>query len=367
MLNKDDGLHINLEKYDGYNKDFNAFVSPREDGKSTKGYKRWYSTHKKYGSVCVYLMRNVVDISSDSIDKFASTIRDWCDEDFKLTYKESQFKTGIVDCYDQDSHLAVKVVALSIKTKRLKDMRIENCSMFLMDEFILDMATTGEKYLKGEALKIKEFYNTIFRDNKGDNGRPRLKCYFFGNPYSLYHPLFVDWGVNTNDLVIKGEPDEEKILVGDVWLVVRKTLSKGLYEKILKENPGYRLSADCDYMNYALRGLATSDSSLTIEPKKPQNFSLKDIVKFENRFIGIWKNNDYMDTTFKFYCCYIKDISQYRTVFAFDFNRMVEGSVLFSATDRMRFAHIRESIRTRTIKYENVEIGYAMQEIYTYL
>lgn len=368
MLKIDDGLHLNLSRIDGYNKDFNFIISPREDGKSTTLYRRWYATYKKYKSCFVYLMRNVVDISSGSIDKVVKTLREYCNEDLKVSYKESDFKTGFVDVVNKDTkELLFKVVALSVKTKRLKDLAIPNCSMFLMDEAIIDTLHTDEKYLKGEALKIREFYNTIFRDNKGDNGKPRLKCYFLGNPYSLYHPILVDWGVNTNELVIKGEPDEWKIQTGEVWLVCRKTLSKGLYDKILKENPGYKLSASCDYMDYALRGLATADNNFNLEPKKPQGFFIKYIVKVDFRYIAIWENSNYMDRNFRFYCSYVSDVGKDRSIFAFDFDKMVEGSVLFSSTDKMKFAHIRMAIRNRTIKYQSIEIGYAMQEIYNFL
>lgn len=366
MLKKLDNIHIDLNPLDAKNKDFNAVLSTREDGKSTRIIKNWWNKKIKYGSYAMFLMRNAVDISTESIEKIALTVREYCDESFHAHYKESEFDKGIVHVMDDDGNLVFYVVALSIKLKRLKDLKIPNCAMIIMDEFIID-PTTGESYLKAEAFKIKELFKTIYRDNKGDNGKPRLRFYAFGNPCSLYHPLFIDWGVDTNALKIKGEPDESLFQVGDVWCVWRKTLSKELYQKVVETDPTYRLGADSTYKDYALRGLNVNDNGFRILQDMPLGYRLKHLIRINSKTIGIWENTNWSDRESRLYCCYVSAVSKYRDIFVFEFNDMVGKSVLFSATERMQFAHLREAVRKNRVQYANIEIAYMIQEIYTYL
>jgi hypothetical protein len=82
---------------------------------------------------------------------------------------------------------------MSIDITAIKSLVVTNLGNIVTDEFICN-PKFGEKYLKNEAEKFMEIYNTFRREN------PNVKCWFLGNPYSLYNPYFMFFGVPTAKL-----------------------------------------------------------------------------------------------------------------------------------------------------------------------
>ena len=194
MAKEWDNLHYSFREIDGYNKAFNFVMSPREPGKTTamwvqKIYKKWIKNKRPW----YYLVRNAVEITDALIDTIAeNNINVFTDDNVKLEYKSGDFKGGIVDIFI-NCEIFLRIVSLSCKLRKIKLAILPNAEACFMDEYIID-PSTGEKYLQGEAFKIKEAYTT-WRRGYGGNGI--FKMYFCANPYSLFNPLFISCFMNS--------------------------------------------------------------------------------------------------------------------------------------------------------------------------
>lgn len=364
-----DNIHINFSKIDGYNKTFNYILSPREDGKTTMfiASKAW-SAFKKYGLSTIILCRNVNEVTEDLIQTYLDILIDiYGDEcDLKFEWPSQKAIDSGVCALKLDGKIFFKFIALAKSKQFLKRLKYYNTAYMFFDEVCVD-PSIGEKYLKGEATKLMDLYNTAYRDNAKSETRPALKVYCCGNPVSLYNPHLAYWHVDTKKLAIQGSPDEHKIEVGDVWCVWRKTLTKELYLRILGKNPGYSLQGRAGYTDYALNGANVNDANIRIEPKSPPDYRMRYVFQFEDTTIGVYQNNYYADRENIYYCMEIQNVSKWRDVFCFDFSELSTGGVLVSATERMQMSHLRTAMRNRAVQFANLEIAYKMQEIYNFL
>lgn len=351
-----DNLHYNWRIIDGYNKAFNFVMSPRELGKTTMmWFTKIYQPFKKDKKPWIYLVRQTVEITDALIDSiFEVNIKKFTDDDFKYFYKAGSFKDGIVDVYisfgeDDTRYLFFRIVSLSIRIRRIKLAVLKDIKGVFMDEYIIN-PRSGEKYEEGEAFKIKEAYTTWRRECDGI-----LKVYFSANPYSIFNPLFVDWGVDTKRL------KKNDFYVGDIFVIHWGVLSKELREHILEVNPLYKF--DEDYNEYALEGSAINDSNIRLD-KLPQNYPLAFVFRYEGKNIGIFKNNYFEDHEDRYFCKFLDNVSARRTSFAFNFEDLVERTAIISMDDRMKFRSFKDAMRRNKVSFEDVNVYYYIIEIY---
>ena len=359
-----DNIHMNWRAIDGFNKWLNVFISPREPGKTdetwnTKIYVPWTKDKRPW----YYLVRQVVEITEAMILDIENTINKWNEEPITLEYNKGAFKDGIVDVKIK-GELFFRVVSLSIPLRRLKLAKIPKPAGVFMDEYIID-PRTGEKYLPNEWFKIKEAYTTWRREYDGDGV---LKIYIAGNPYSLFNPIFVGLDVPLDKLkkdeyVLKDGVYKLRhhIFVGDEYAIEWGVLHPLLREKLLNENPLYRF--DEDYNQYALEGCAVNDRNIKLG-KLPRNFYLQFVLRVDGKYIGIFRNNYIDDLKDDFYCCYLDRVSVDRCVYCFDFQEMIERTILVSFDERMMLQRFKEAFRKRAISFENINIYYYLEEIY---
>ena len=347
-----DDLHYNFREIDGYQKPFNFVISARECGKTTAAWLKIYSNWKKGKRPWIYLVRTAVEITEALIESiFDTTIRKFTDDRIELKYNKGTFKDGITDVY-LNGEIFIRIVSLSIPLRRIKLAVLKDIGGVLMDEYIID-PKTGEKYIKNkeEAFKIKEAYSTWRREADGI-----LKCYFLGNPYSLFNPLFVDWGVDT------GKLKRGSFYIGDNFIIQWATLHPLLREKLLKENPLYEF--DEDYKGYALDGETKNDKNIRLG-QKPDNFRLKFVFRIAGQIIGVFQNTFFEDP--RYFVDYIESYSKDRTAFAFDFEELVERTALVGLEERMILQRFKEAFRKRSILFSCVPVYYYIEEIYSRL
>lgn len=349
---------------DGFNKAINIFISPREPGKTDttwweKIFSNWMEDKKPWG----YLVRQVVEINEAMIDDIQSNINKWAIEPIELQYTKGAFKDGIVDIKIKDE-LFIRIIALSIPLRRIKLAKIPNVAGIFMDEYIID-PRTGEKYLPNEYFKIKELYTTYRREY---HGKGMMKLYFCGNPYSLFNPLFVGLGVD----VAKLKKDEYKevngeyklihhIYVGDEFAVEWGVLHPKLKEWLLERNPFYKF--DEEYNQYALEGCAVNDKNIKLA-KQPKNFYLAFVLKMAGKYIGIFQNNymDYLEDLY--FCKFLDEVSARRCIFCFEFEEMVDRSILMSIDERMKLQRFKNAMRKRMVSFEDINVYYYIEEAY---
>lgn len=350
-----DDLHYSFREIDGYNKPFNFVMSPREPGKTTAmWFKKIYCNWKKKHKPWYYLVRYVVEITDTLIDDIANTyINKFSDDNVKLQYKSGDLKGGIVDVFIE-GQIFLRICALSCKLRKLKLAILQDAEGAFMDEYIID-PSTGEKYLQGEAFKLKEVYTTWRR---GYTGTGIFKFYFCANPYSLFNPLFVDWKVEVNQL------KRDSFYVGKFFVIHWAILNPKLRAMLLEKNPFYKF--DEDYANYAVEGQATQDANIKIGAL-PEGYKLQFVFLYDKIKIGIYRNYTEDIELDKFYAKEIKNEGYSKAIYCVDFADMINGSILLGNEDRLRLKIFKNAIRTRQITFENINLYYILKEVYSYL
>ena len=355
-----DNIHIDFSPIDGHQKSFNYVVSPREDGKSTVFImkKAWKAFMKDTLSTIIYT-RDVNELSEALIYTYTDIINKF--RDLKNTkeviplFRKTDMNNGFLPVTDKESgEILFTFIALGAKVDKLKKLKVRRPAYSLVDEFIIN-PEYGGKYLKDEVGRFKELYNTYRREYPG------MRCYFLGNPYTLYNPYFVSMGLNPL-----------KLKKGTIWTnetsaVWRKGLSEELREKMLRENPLY--NEDGAYKRYALMGDNIQDERLRITENLPSGYFLDMVIYMEGKTYGIFQNGDYLDFDNRFWVGVLDPsrISKRRAVYTFDFKDMAQHTILYSRDEKNKFARMRMAMRNNAVEYQTIESAYSLEEIYAIL
>lgn len=350
----DDGLHYNISKLDGYDKDLNFIISPRSDGKTTqvlgKVARAWERNHQPSIIIC----RNNVDITEQYVETTLAIIDDCAGHPLGAKHAKVGDKgTAVLDCL-VGKDIVIRFVSLSQKLRNLKGVFLRNLALVIFDEFIIN-TRLGEKYLSDEAFKFQEAYTTYRREC----GRARLKCYFMGNPYSLYNPHLLGLGIDCAKLRYPG------IIAGPTFAVERHFLDPKLKEILQKQNPFFS-DEDSIYAKYALDGMPVNDSNIRIMPHCPSGYALQCAFAIDGKLIGAFVSKDW-ESDLIYWLGFIDSVGNRKDVFAFDFKDLVDRSRLIGPNDRNALSRLRSAIRNRQVAFDGVECDYAIEEIFNQL
>lgn len=367
MKIKKDNIHLNGRRLDSYNKPFNFFITERETGKSTWAYSKMYKKWKNTGRPSICLRRLIVDITAVWIEDVIGTINQFLDDDEKLVpeYKKGDIKEGVVDVFakkDGEKKLFFRVIALSNPKSRIKSLILEDPAFIFFDEFIVDTAS-GEKYLKGEADKFSDLYKTFSRH--AIKYGHQLKCYFLGNPYSVYSPYLTWLDVQLS----KVKPG--CFIVGKNYVIDCQHLSDELREFLLKKDPLYQF--DNAFTRY-LFGIAVNDERFPILGKQPFNYKLKWVYYINGRYLGIFRFNytddfnRYMgENAGKYWVGILPNYNGSRKIKATNFNDLIIGTQLVTFEERKSTIVLREAIGMRKVTYQTLECAYLIESIFNLL
>lgn len=360
MLNEGinfDNIHYNIATLDGFNKKFNFCWSPRELGKTTsilvqKAYKQF----KEKGRPTLFLYNMAADITEAQVVSMENTINKFKGREVHLSVQKDSGTIWLVwDGKKDDRKLFAILASVGAPIRRLKGLNFGKLACIVYDEAIVNTAM-GEKYPANLSFKIKEIYKTFARESRPEV----LKLYCFGNPYSKYHPLLIDWGVPIND-VKKG-----KIISGKTWVVQAASLSPELKEWILKNDPEH--DWDDTYERYAFDGDAINDDNVWIEEKCPEGFKLRYVFKIQDRYLWIWRSQkiDFSDGLFSgtFWIDAKKESpGKRKEVISSDFESMTQNTVLISAYKGL-FETLKRAVALNKVSYSTPEAFYLIQLIY---
>lgn len=304
------------------------------------------------------LRRLISDITETYVSDIENVINKFLDDDkkIKLVFKKGSQKEGIVDVSIKpadDSTEAIpffRVIALSNPMMRIKSLMYPNLGLLIFDEFICN-TRLGEKYLPSETFKFSEIYNTFQREAEN------LRCIFMGNPYSLYSPYFSWIQIETKKLY------PGSFTVGDTYVVECYELTDELKQYILNKNPLYKF--DQTYKDYAFDGRAVNDRDIRISEKLPDNFALKYVFYIDNKKMCVYRNACVDDNT-DWYWCTINNSyeSSRRDIITFDYNSLINGTILLSKEDRKCFIVLKNAFRLRKILFRTIEESYLFERIY---
>ena len=353
MRMKSDNIHYSFNSLDGYNKPINFVISPRGDGKTTAFLvgKAW-KAFSDHGASTIVQRRFITDINEKYIDSLAGVINKFTDANLKLSYKMSQLKKdGVIDVY-ASSHGGKRIftiIAMNTRLSNLKGLFQNNTDFWFCDEFVCN-PQMDERYLKGEAFKFKEAFNTLARENF------KIKAYFLGNPYSLYNPYFQAFGINPASVAVN------RFVAGNKWVVEYHRLTPELREYYLANNPMY--DEGDTYTMYALEGTAILDRNINIVPSCPQGFELFLSFRQNEKNYGIYRG---FDLDIFYWVGEIESISKNRHILVFDFDDLEDGSAIISRYEKEQLCGFASAMRKRNVGFSNIVSAYACQELYSLL
>lgn len=358
---KHDNIHLNGRRLDSYNKPFNFFITERETGKSTWAYTKMYKTYLHKHRPSILLRRRINDITEIWVHDVGETINQFLKEPIELEFKKGDIKSGVLDVKIKGrKDVFFRVIALSNPKSRIKSLVLDNPAYLIFDEFILD-TSSGEKWLQGEAEKFQDLYKTFSRHAlKYKNS---LKCYFLGNPYTVYSPYMTWLNVNLSDI----KPG--CFIVGNNYVIDCQHLSKELREFLVKNDPLYQF--DNSFTKY-LFGQAINDTKFPIIEKKPQGYKLKYIYRINHRYVAVWhKDVERVKAGYdcgKYWIGILDDkYKGSKDVFACDFDNLVEGTRIVTADMHAMTWRLRDAIGQRDVTYQSIECGYLIEAIFTLL
>lgn len=351
-----DNLHINFRAVNGYQLPFIFVVSAREAGKSTAFWLQAYREFQKNRSPIIVIRRLITHLTTAYIDDIAEILRKFYDEDIKFKYKQADLKSGIVDVYLNDERF-IRFIALNVKITAVKSLVLRNVKYVLFDEFICN-PRWDEKYLSGEVQKFLEIYNTFNRESHN------MTCYFLGNPYSYYNPYFMYFGIRTETLERGKFYTDNKRYV--LWLY---NLKPELIEYIKERNPLYQF--EDEYTKYAFFGENINDKNIIVESSKPDGYVLQYVFKIQDRILGVYRNDILSEKTNFDYYYYIEFVdyalSKRRNIICFDFEEMMDKTIILSRDERFKFENLRKAMRKRHIAFKTIECYYLFIEVYNNL
>lgn len=361
MLNEGiafDGIHFTIATVDGYNKSKNFVWSCRELGKTTSILvQKVYKQFKEKGRPTLFLYNQAVDITEAQVVSMENSINKFKGREVHLTIgKDSPSIWLIYDGSKKERNLFAIMASVSAPIRRLKGLNFGKLACIVYDECIVNTAM-GEKYPNGLAFKIKEIYKTFARESRPE----KLKLYCFGNPYSKYHPLLVDWGVPINKIK-KG-----CCLAGSDWVVQAAAMTPELRDYILKTDPEH--DWDDTYERYAFDGDSINDDNVWIEEERPDGFRLKYCFKVQDRYVWIWRSNgieisDLMVSASYWIEAKKESPGKRREVVSVDFESMTMNTVLKDAYSGL-FDALKRAVALNKVSYSTPEAFYLIQLIYS--
>lgn len=345
-----DSIHIDYSIIDGYNKDNNLIIAPRHDGKTTcfmvqKAYKAWLAD----GTVTCVVFRNTADMTAFALQSYLAPINKFKEKEFELRFSNSERQDGVCPCYIGDK-LFLLGVSLSIPERRLKGLVCPNCRLLMFDEVIINVKK-GERYIKDEFNKMKTLLDTLRKEN-------RVRAYFLGNPYSLVSPYSNGFGIDV------GKTKINTITTGASWAFWFKSLSPELKQWLIENDATYK--DEDDYTKWALEGIPVNDEGKNVGEKRA-SYRLDFIIGYEGRTYGIYRLNDLDADAEAYYIDYYSDKSRRRYMYTFQFEDMVNNTILATKDDKRKFSWLKKAICNNDVRCRDVAVASMLEEIYSYL
>lgn len=346
-----DKLHINMDdinRLESYNRRNIAIISPREPGKTTMPFvRRSYFKFKASGARTLALVRYAADIDDLYIRSIEGIINKFTDDNVTLDYRMGPSRVTSVYI---NKKLFRAIIPRNAPTERFKKLVMPFWAIHY-DEFIAN-TYLNEKYIPGEAFKYEEMVKTFKREN------PSLRCWFYGNPYSVYNPFFSSWGV-----------DFSKIKPGALYtnsncVIWCATLKPELIAQIKARDPGYVF--DDSYERYAFGGQAINDENKLIIPQQPRGFRLVFAVRYDEKTLGVFEGRNNTDPCF-FWVGFIKEEGARRQVYCYSFKDLIENTALVTYDNQAKFRGFVSAIACRQVGYQNLEASYQGEALYQIL
>lgn len=353
-----DNIHWNCDKLDSVNKIYNICVSARGTAKTTKYCRKMYKEFTHWHTHWLILRRRPVDITVGYVNSIAITINNFLPvhKRIRLYFNKGDLNQGQADVYldEKRTKLFFRIQALSIPSERAKSNMIEDVSGIWFDEFI---PNKPNQYLTDEVNLFRDVYGTYSREFKKYDGRRFTKCYFTGNPYTLFNPFFSYLQIDLSQI----KPG--CFLIGKKYALDFPIITPELREFILKTNPD--LEENDDYVQYALNGVVMNDMKYKINKKRPFNYKLKYVFRIGGTYLLCWKDNDIINMLRdKWYIEENKTFDTSRKIYSIDFDNLIQGTCMLTRDIKIVLIGLKEGIGRRAVTYSNVNAAVLIESLY---
>lgn len=344
-----DNIHCDFSAIDGLEKEFNAILSIRHDGKTTSFLmkKAWPAWRK--GKATALLFRQVNDVNEYSIRYYLNLMKEFIDRPLNVEMRG----IGGVGAVLLDKRPLFYCIPLGAKEATLKKTSFPDVAYEYFDEYEIN-PINKEKYLPNEYGRFQTMHSTMLKLS------PDIKFYMTSNPYSAYNPLFSGWGVKTSALRLG------TMQKGKNWAVWFKRIHPDLLAKIRESDPFF--DEDSAYSRWAFSGSFANDRNSHVMPTMPGGYRLAIRFVFEGQRYSAFESTDYEDEERPLY--YVKkgaDDGKRRVTYAFDFADLVTNAVLATKDDRDRFHNLKRAMKGQDVAFDSIETEEAFKMIYDYL
>lgn len=348
-MKKLDGIHCDYSSIDGREKEFNAVISTRHDGKTTSFLMRKTLPAFRKGKATALLFRQVNDVNEFTIRYFTGLMSPFLAKPMNVEMKG----IGGVACALWEKRPLFYCIPLGMKEASLKKTSFPDVAFEYFDEYEIN-PKNKENYLPNEYGRFQTLHSTMLKMSPG------LKFYATMNPYSAFNPLFKGWGVKTSALKMG------TMQTGKNWAVWFKRLNPDLIAEIKATDPFF--SEDSFYSRWAFSGEFVNDAHNHVLTPMPNGYRLSLRFVFEGQRYSAFESTDYLDESKPlFYVRKEADTSKKRVTYAFDFGDLVSNTAIATKEDRERFSGLKKAIKNQDCGFDSIESEQAFQMIFNYL
>lgn len=347
--------YFNFCTIDGYQKEFNLIIAPRNVGKTTalengKILKAWRK------SLCVvYYLRKHVGIDIEAIkSRINKLLPEYEQIDFK--YSKGDLKSGRcrvnIKIGGGEWFIGLLCLSLNQDKQTIKNTAYQSRIAFeVFDEYVVD--TKNDKYMDDEWNLFLEAHNTISKSY--DESVKNHRVYFMGNPYSRYTPFFVAFNIDSR--LIK----PNTLLNGFEWAVQVYDMKNELKKELIET---HKITGDENYINYATTNSFLNDENINVVSYMPVGYSFNLVYYIIYKSIKMMVFYGHHRTQRFSYVKKTFDDVKNKKMFAFDLNEVGEKSEIRLNNFKDIFFPLKFSLMKYRCFFSHVECFYLLKELF---
>ena len=331
--------YYKYNKICSYNAVFNYIVGGRGLGKTYGAKVRAVKKFIKNGEQFILLRRHKGELDSREtfFDDFLTEFPDW---DFRVKGFAAQIAPASTrDEESREWDTMGWFIALS-QGQSHKGRPFPRVTTIIFDEFILEEGLVH--YLKNEAKKMKDFYNTV------DRSQDKTTVFFLANAVSIMNPHFLEYKV----MPVEGQ---EFMILGGGFLAVHFPDPKDFAESVYEGRFG-RFIQDTEYGEYAVGNVFEDNHQAFIELKDGKA-KYQYTVKSKTGTFSLWYNNN----SGKYYAQ--EKLPGNQTIHNLVPEKLAEGEFQALLSDSI-FDYLRRAWRRDKMRFDNPSTRNIFTEIF---
>lgn len=159
-------------------------------------------------------------------------------------------------------------------------------------------------------------------------------------------------------------------IVKDCYTINLATPSPELREWLEKANPSLLNAINKEWQDF-MNGDFVNDNNYNLEPKQPNKFTLRWVLKFMDTYIGVFKEHIDCDgpgvyrADLPYWICTLENYdSKKKNVLCFDLTDLDKRSTLAMKEDKLIVETIKYAVAKQLVSYKDVNAASLMEQIF---